>query len=220
MGRLVIRIFFFCFLTGCNNYPRDPNDSLQQAQTHGLKVGASESTPWIEFTDGEIAGTEAELVEKFAKSINAEVEWIKGSEGSLMKMLKANELHLVVGGITKETPWSNHVAITKPYTTQHYLVCSTSGHPLPKDLQNQQIAVARGSPLSAQIRERGGIAEQLNSLSGFRGLIAVPAYERDFYPCGKESLFLSPSKHVIALPMGENALLMALEKYLNEAYDR
>ena len=33
---------------------------------------------------------------------------------TLIKMLEIGELDLVIGGLTADTPWADHVAVTKP----------------------------------------------------------------------------------------------------------
>jgi polar amino acid transport system substrate-binding protein len=60
-------------------------------------------------------GTEAELVRAFAAEHNARVEWVSGGESNLVRQLERGELDLVVGGLTKDSPWSKHAALTRPY---------------------------------------------------------------------------------------------------------
>jgi Bacterial extracellular solute-binding proteins, family 3. len=214
MIRIIAILVCFQLLAACDGYPRDPKGSLRAAQNQVLKVGASEFSPWVRWENGNATGIEAELVENFARSIGTRVEWITGSEGMLMTMLEAHELHLVVGGITADSPWKKRVALTRPYRKQHYLICSTDENLSPRTLKNQKVALYKDSPLGAQIKDKDGIPERLNSLENYRGLIVIAADERDRYPCGQEEIRLKPSEHVMALPMGENALLMAVEKFL------
>ncbi len=215
MVRIIAALICFHLLVACDDYPRDPKGSLLAAQNQVLKVGASEFSPWIRWQNGIATGSEATLVEDFARSIGARVEWIKGSEEMLMTMLEVHELHLVVGGITAESPWSRRVALTRPYLKQHYLICSTDENLSPRMVKNQKVAMHKDSMLSAHIKDKDGIPERLDSLENYRGLIAISADERNRYPCGQEHIRLKPSEHVIALPMGENALLMAVEKFLH-----
>jgi polar amino acid transport system substrate-binding protein len=60
-------------------------------------------------------GTEAELVRAFAAEHNARIEWVSGGESNLVRQLERGELDLVVGGLTKDSPWSKHAAFTRPY---------------------------------------------------------------------------------------------------------
>lgn len=217
MVRILSVLLIFPLLIACDDYPRDPRGSLSAAQNQVLRVGASEFSPWIQWQNGSVSGVEAELVDQFARSIGARVNWIKGSEGMLMKMLEAHELHLVVGGVTADSPWRHHVAFTRPYRKQHYLICSTDENLSPQKPQNQKIALNKDSLLGPQIKSKEGIPQRLDSLENYRGLIAIPVEEQSRYSCGQDPMRLKPTEHVMALPMGENALLMALEKFLHGA---
>ena len=208
-------LFALPLLVACDGYPRDPKGSLREAQNETLKVGAAEFPPWVRWQNDSVSGTEAELVEQFAHSIGAQVEWIKGSEGMLMRMLEAHELHLVVGGITADSPWRQYVAFTRPYRKQQYVICSTDQNQSPQDIKNQQVALQKDSLLGPQIKGKEGLPQRMDSLENYRGLIAIPAEARSRYSCGADEIHLKPSEHVMALPMGENALLMALEKFLH-----
>lgn len=215
MLRIIAILVCFHLLVACDSYPRDPKRSLHTAQNQILKVGASEFSPWIRWQNDRVTGLEAELVEDFARAIGARVEWVKGSEGMLMTMLEAHELHLVVGGITADSPWNKRVALTRPYRKQGYLICSTDENLSPRTIKNQKVALLKDSPLGIQIKDKDGIPERLDSLGNYRGLITIAADERDRYACGQEHISLKPSEHVMAVPMGENALLMAVEKFLH-----
>jgi hypothetical protein len=136
---------------GCSaTIPSDPDDTLESVRGGTLRVGVSPNPPWTELPDGpdaDPAGTEVELVEQFAESIDAEILWVPGGEEDLVGQLEHSELDLVIGGLTAKSPWSNKVALTYRYT-------ATTG------------------------------------------------------PRGEEEL------HVMAAPMGENAFLVELERFL------
>ena len=55
------------------------------------------------------------MVEEFAATLPAEVSWTVGGEEALIKRLEIGELDLVIGGLTADTPWAEHAAVTKPY---------------------------------------------------------------------------------------------------------
>lgn len=84
-------------------------------------MGVSSNPPWTDTdtdTGAEVepAGTEAELVRRFAAALDARVEWVNGGEETLIGKLEHKELDLVIGGLTKDTPWSDKAAVTRPYT--------------------------------------------------------------------------------------------------------
>jgi polar amino acid transport system substrate-binding protein len=147
--------------SGCGvDLPRDPDGSLDRIRGGTLRVGVSVDPPWTEtsvpVTGREAAtptGIEPALVTDFARSLDADVTWTVGGEESLVTDLEEGRLDLVVGGLTEASPWSEHVALTRPYVT-------------------------------------------------------VPG------PGGR------PEPHVMAAPMGENALLVSLETFLLAQEDR
>ena len=103
-------------LAGCGlQVPADPDGTLDRVSGGTLHVGVSPHEGWAEIEGGQGVGREAELVEAFATSIDAEVDWVEGGEEHLMASLQRGELDLVIGGLTDATPWSTHAAITRPY---------------------------------------------------------------------------------------------------------
>lgn len=103
-------------LAACTTVPADPEGTLDRVRGGILRVGVSPHEPWTVIgTGSEPAGLEVDLVRAFAASQRARVDWRVGGEEALMTQLKGRELDLVVGGLTSDTPWSNHAAITRPY---------------------------------------------------------------------------------------------------------
>lgn len=127
-------------LSGCGlQVPVDPDGTLDRVRGGELRVGLSADEP-----------EEEALVEGFAERLDAEVIWRDGGEEQLMTALEDGELDLVIGGLTDQTPWSTHAAITRPY--------------------------------AESVDDRGRTV-----------------------------------RHVMAAPLGENAFLVELETYLEEA---
>lgn len=141
-------------VTGCSaTIPSDPDGTLDRVTDGTLRVGVSPNPPWTDLPGGPDAdpeGSEVDLVEGFAASIGADVEWVPGGEEDLIGRLERGELDLVIGGLTARSPWSEKAALTYRYT-------ETTG------------------------------------------------------PEGEKEL------HVMAAPMGENAFLVELERFLLEA---
>ncbi len=107
-------------LTACSaTIPTDPDGTLDRVSGGVLRVGVSPSPPWTDLPDGpdgEPAGTEVELVEEFAGTIDAEVQWAAGGEEELIGLLERGELDLVIGGLTARSPWAEKAALTYRYT--------------------------------------------------------------------------------------------------------
>lgn len=140
-------------LGGCSvTIPTDPDGTLDRVTGGMLRVGVSPNPPWTDLPGGtgeDPEGTEVRLVEDFAQSIQAQVEWVPGGEEDLVGRLERGELDLVIGGLTARSPWAEKVAMT-------YRYAETTG------------------------------------------------------PEGQKQL------HVMAAPMGENAFLVELERFLLE----
>jgi polar amino acid transport system substrate-binding protein len=101
---------------GCGlSIPSDPDDTLARVTGAKLRVGVSPNPPWTVLGEAAPHGTEVDLVNAFAQTLDAEVEWVVGGEETMIAALEHGELHLVIGGLTAETPWVEQVAITKPY---------------------------------------------------------------------------------------------------------
>jgi ABC-type amino acid transport substrate-binding protein len=105
-------------LSGCaSSFPADPDGTLDRVSGGTLRVGISPNGEWADITDGgEASGIEADLVEEFAESIDADVAWIEGGEERLFTQLHEGALDMVIGGLTDKTPWVDKGAITKPFT--------------------------------------------------------------------------------------------------------
>jgi len=103
---------------GCG-LPRDVDGTLDRVRGGALRAGVTDNPPWTEAGDGEPAGAEVELVERFADGLGARVEWRRGSESALMTALGNGELDVVVGGFEEQSPWVEHASLTLPYVDGH-----------------------------------------------------------------------------------------------------
>lgn len=104
-------------LAGCGvTVPTDPEGTLERVAGGTLRVGVSPNPPWTEVTQDAVpTGSEVVLVREFAATLPAEVSWTVGGEEALIKRLEKGDLDLVIGGLTADTPWEKHIAVTKPY---------------------------------------------------------------------------------------------------------
>ena len=115
-----ISVVLLVLLSGCAEpaFPRDPDGTLERATNGPLLVGVSSHPPHAEISDdGVVGGAEAEIVEAYAETIGATVEWREGAESELMELMKLGQLDLIIGGLSSDSPWSTHAALTRPYTT-------------------------------------------------------------------------------------------------------
>jgi hypothetical protein len=102
-------------LPGCEPWPRDPERTLERAAGGTLRVGASEAPPTLRRAGAGATGVEAELVEAFARSIDAQVDWRWGAQDAHLEALERYDLDLVVGGLTTKSPWKTRVGFTRPW---------------------------------------------------------------------------------------------------------
>ncbi len=116
-------------LAGCQ-IPSDPDGTLERARGGELRVGASVHDPWVRLEGSRPAGVEPHLVEGFARELGARVTWRVGGEEALVRALAEGELDVVVGGITKRSPWKKEVAPTRPFATvgsERHVMLATPG---------------------------------------------------------------------------------------------
>jgi len=58
-------------------------------------------------------------VRALAAQLHARIEWSRGGEQTLVKALKKRRLDLVIGGITRDTPWAKTAASTRAFASKH-----------------------------------------------------------------------------------------------------
>ena len=102
-------------MISCDNYPKDPDNSLEKIRNGIMVVGYSENPPWVVKTGSEPNGIEAGLIKGFARTLGARVKWQNDSEQDLFEKLEKKELHLVIGGLTNKNSWKSKISFTKPY---------------------------------------------------------------------------------------------------------
>lgn len=103
-------------LSGCGlTMPTDPEGTLDRVSGATLHAGVSPNGDFVQVDDGTVSGSDIELIEAFAASIDADVEWTVASEEALVRGLERGDLDIVAGGLTDETPWVDMAGVTRPY---------------------------------------------------------------------------------------------------------
>lgn len=104
-------------LTGCaGHYPADPHETLERITGGELRVGVSHHEPFVSVEGPAPSGREVELVEDYARTVNAQVQWTVGGEEELVDRLEHGRLDMMIGGLTNKSPWQKKVGLTRPYT--------------------------------------------------------------------------------------------------------
>ncbi len=102
----------------CGCVPRDPEDTLKRVESGILRVGISTAPPWV-IADEEPQGIEIDLARALAQELGVDIVWEVGAESVLFQKLKHFELHLVLCGAEKKSPWHKDVGFTRPYVTAY-----------------------------------------------------------------------------------------------------
>lgn len=104
-------------VAGCGvHVPSDPDGTLAEIRGGTLRVGVS-LEPGLTASAGEdVSGPLVTLATEFADEIDAEPTWVVSSEESLLRMLQEQELDLLIGGFTVDTPWTDRAGMTRGYT--------------------------------------------------------------------------------------------------------
>lgn len=111
-------LLFFALITACT-FPRDSEDSFEEAKDTYLKIGLVENPPYVIFQGEEPQGSEVKMLREFASKEGLRVEFSKGSESELMKKLQKFELHIVAGGMDKKTVWKKKAGLSTTYDDRH-----------------------------------------------------------------------------------------------------
>jgi polar amino acid transport system substrate-binding protein len=200
---------------GCG-VPRDPESTLDTVRGGTLRAGITASDPWTTLEGGRPGGVEVELVERFAGELGARVEWVDGSEADLIGALEVRELDLVVGGLTADTPWQAKAAITRSYATTRVVVAVPASQPPPDDIAGVRVAVEAGTDAAGILEEKtDAIPVRVPDVTQVKGsAVAVDEWLLADLDLRDTGVHLIKTKHVMATPLGENAFLVRLERFL------
>ncbi|MGY1551269.1 transporter substrate-binding domain-containing protein [Microbacterium sp. A588] len=95
--------------------PTDPAGTLDAVTDGTLRVGVSQDDGLVQTSSAKPSGPLIDLVDAFAESLDADVQFTASSEETLVVMMEKGELDLIVGGLTDKTPWSDRVGVTRGY---------------------------------------------------------------------------------------------------------
>ena len=215
LAALVVAVLLAVGVAGCG-IPRDPEGTLDRVRGGTLRAGITASEPWTTLEGGRPGGVEVELVERFADELGARVEWVDGSEAELIGALEVRELDLVVGGLTADTPWQSKAAITRSYATTRVVVAVPASQPLPGDIAGLRVAVEAGSDAAGILEDKtDAVPVRVPDVTQVEGsAVAVEEWLLDNLGLRDTGVHLSKAKHVMATPLGENAFLVRLERFL------
>ena len=202
---------------GCQ-YPRDPDGTLNRASDGGvLRVGVTEADPWVLLEgDRPTGGAEVELIRRFARDIGARIEWVQGSEEQLVEAAKEGQVDVVIGGLTAKSRWKKDVALTRPYVDSRTVIGISPGSSPPDDFAGVPVFAELGSVEEGLLEQRtdARVRPVVDIARARDQPAAVPEYllaDLELTDSGTE---LAKDRHVMAVKLGENALLVRLERFL------
>ncbi|HEX2126473.1 MAG TPA: transporter substrate-binding domain-containing protein, partial [Thermoleophilaceae bacterium] len=137
-------------LLGACDIPADPDGTLDRVEGGVMRVGVTESDPWVKLEAGvPTGGVEVALARRFARDLDARIEWVSGREEELIGALKEGSLDLVIGGLTSKSRWKKDAALTRPYVKTRTVVGVPPETSPPDDLDGVQVAAELGSEAEA-----------------------------------------------------------------------
>lgn len=203
-------------LVSCENFPRDPDNTLNKVRDATLFAGITENPPYVSLRDSAPEGFEVDMIKAFAEELNAEVQWVKGSEEQIMRLLEDNQVQICAGGFSSESLWKKHVYFAQPHDTLIYKWGVPETASLPSKLKDKEVQVKRGSTAATFVQEKGGKPVFIDSLISNLPLVAAPVEDLIELNYTVSEDKLGEEKIALAISHGENAFLMKLENFLTD----
>jgi polar amino acid transport system substrate-binding protein len=198
----------------CASAPIDPEGTLERVRAGSIRAGITDNPPWT-IVGGEVmAGVEVDLLEGLADEIDAEIEWVDGSEEELFGALELGQLDVVVGGFSSENTWSKDVALTHPYHTSRTVIAVPVDQEIPDDIAGMRVAVEAHTEAAGLLEETDAVVELVDDIRQAEGAVVVDNWLLDDLELRETGINLSETDHVMAVRFGENGWMVTLEKFL------
>lgn len=211
--RLCALVLCGFFLAACD-IPRDPESTLRQVTGGTMRVGVTEHDPWVRLGGAEPEGVEVEIVRLFAEELNTEIEWFEASEEELAGAIEMRTIDLAIGGFTATNMWSSKMALTHPYLTTQVVVAVPSGSEIQEDITGVEVAVEKGTAAAGVLDKTDADPVFVDDITRVDGPRAIESYLLDDFDLHDTGVRLEEIDHVMAVPHGENAFLVKLERFL------
>ena len=178
-------------------------------------MGVTHADPFVNLDGPEPAGVEVELIEEFAAHLGVDVEWVEGSESQLVELLEGTEIDVMLAGLERQSPLQNEVAFTRPYANVEIVLAVPPEAESP-DIEGLDVLVEENSAAAAIVeKETDADPVQVPSLDGADGRpVVVEDYLLDELGYRKTGHSLKETEHCLAVPLGENAWLTEIERWL------
>lgn len=201
-------------LLGCR-YPSDIEHTMDRIQDGELEVGLIENPPWVIRSEDDPDGLEPGIIRSLAKRLNSEIRWHWDSQDNLLSALQHRQLDLVIGGLTKRSHLSQQAALTRPYYQSRYAVGFPPEIQLPTSLDGQEVAIPPVNHIHAALKEKDARPVKVADITHTESAVAAPTWWLSAHGFIAGPWSIISDKHVMALPKGENAWMLALQQHLN-----
>ena len=104
MYRHLIAAALLVVLAACQ-LPKDPENTTDTVQGAVLKVGALQDP---------LPDQDLKAVTLIAAALDAQIEWHRENPHQMLDALEGGDLHLLAGGIPKDSPLTEHTGMTNP----------------------------------------------------------------------------------------------------------
>lgn len=210
--RIKLLVLLLPLLLSCSDFPRDAEGTLNRIKSHreirvGIIDGVSHPQPLAWYR------REIDLVKEFAARLDSKTIWIHGTQSSLLELLNKHELDIAIGGYTEDSPLKSEAAFTKPYTEERITIGVYANEPLPEKIKGLTIVVTDAA-VAAYVKSKEALPVIKNEISDTDRYAAGP--ERALRAMNRQvsDITLHTERRVIAVPKGENALLVEVEKFI------
>ena len=217
VGVAIIFVSILASLLSKIQFPRDAERTLAKVRDHTLRVGYTNAAPWVYPAPGGAQGIEAKIVSDFANTLHARVDWVEGTEEQLYNALENDEIDLLIAGITDKTPWKDKVGLTKPYLETELDVGQPTSQPPGNSesiIEGQWVAVRKGTAEGYYVRKKKAKPFYTAQLPVSNMFSVGYDWQIQSWNLRNTGIVLKKESHVMAVPPGENAFLLALDKYL------
>ena len=207
------------FLVACASPPVDPEGTLDRVEGGTMRVGITASEPWTELTPEGPTGVEVEIVERLAAELDAEIEWVPGSEEELFGALKYSQVDLVIGGLGAKNPFAKEAALTHPYLTTRVVVAVPESDDVPEDISGLRVDVEAGTEAAGVLFKTDADVAVVDDVVQSTEARAIDNWLVDDLGLIETGVTLTETDHVMAVRLGENGWLVRVERFLIDHAD-
>jgi polar amino acid transport system substrate-binding protein len=207
--RLTALVLVVAAAPGCQ-FPRDPDATLDRVKGGVVRVGVGQRMPWAGWEGDRPVGAEIELVQEMAERLHARVQWTRGSDEELLHALEKRAIDLVAAGLEARSPWAAKVSFTRAFLHSRLVLAVAPGVKPPGRLDGATVAASPDGVDAALLREHGA-----HVVPEDRHDVAVLVEDWEIGPGLRPAhIKIENEKHVLALPLGENAWLLEVNRLL------